>query len=485
MKAKSFGVKLWTYFALFTAVIFCILWLLQTVFLQSFYNKMEIRNISNCAAQILNAQSNDDNFKETIDDIAHKNALLVIITDSNGNVIYSADEHKPKDEGGKKPQNEGQTRSDEQQGKTNVPPPDKPKGNFRDTPKGYNDFLAELSQSNEKTIAYESNDSFTYGAVLDDNNILYISKPLDSIEGTINILFRQLVWVTLASLAFGFILSYFVSRRFSKPIKAITEQALNINNEDYQSNFEKGFCRETDELSEIIEKTSADLIKAENYRREFFANISHDLRTPLTMIKGYAEMVKDFSWQEKETRESDLDVIIKESNRLTSLVNEILEYGSLQSKTKKYDIKKCNISEIANSVIKQFAALSQKNGVAINADIENDLYVLCDIQEISRVLYNFIDNALNHTKNEITVSVSRKDDRVLVKVRDFGDGIDEESLEHIWDRYFTKKQSKRTKTGSGLGLAISKEILSAHNAEYGVESKINEGTAFWFALKEA
>ncbi|MBQ6908441.1 MAG: sensor histidine kinase, partial [Clostridia bacterium] len=209
MKAKSFGVKLWTYFALFTAVIFCILWLLQTVFLQSFYNKMEIRNISNCAAQILNAQSNDDNFKETIDDIAHKNALLVIITDFDGNVMYSADEHKPKDEGVQKPPEEHQN------------PPDKPQNTFRGTPKGYNDFLTELSGSNEKTIAYESNDSFTYGAVLDDNNILYISKPLDSIEGTINILFRQLVWVTLASLAFGFILSYFVSRRFSKPIKAI------------------------------------------------------------------------------------------------------------------------------------------------------------------------------------------------------------------------------------------------------------------------
>lgn len=89
---------------------------------------------------------------------------------------------------------------------------------------------------------------------------------------------------------------------------------------------------------------------------------------------------------------------------------------------------------------------------------------------------------MNYTKNEITVSIKQNDDKVLVEVRDCGDGIDEESLEHIWDRYFTKKQSKRTKTGSGLGLAISKEILSAHNAEYGVRSKIGDGTTFWFAL---
>lgn len=473
MKTKSFGVKLWLYFALFTAVIFCLLWLLQTVFLQSFYNKMEIRNINNCASQIVNAQ-NDDNFTQTIDEIAHKNALLIIITDFDGNVIYSADEHKPKDEGARKPPEEHQN------------PPDKPQDTFHGTPKGYNDFLTELSGSNENTIImYEKENSVICGAVLDNNNVLYISKPLDSIKGTVNILFRQLIWVTLASLVFSFIIAYFLSRRFSKPIKAITEQALNINNEDYQSHFEKGFCKETDELSEIIEKTSADLIKAENYRREFFANISHDLRTPLTMIKGYAEMVKDFSWQEKDTRESDLDVIIKESDRLTSLVNEILEYGTLQSKTKKYDIKKCNISEIANSVINQFAALSEKNGIVINTNIENDLYVLCDTQEISRVLYNFIDNALNHTKNEITVSVYQKAKRVCVEARDFGDGIDEESLEHIWDRYFTKKQSKRTKTGSGLGLAISKEILSAHNALYGVISKIGEGTTFWFSLEQA
>ncbi len=472
MKTKSFGVKLWLYFALFTAVIFCLLWLLQTVFLQSFYNKMEIRNINNYASQIISAQ-NDDNFTDIIDDIAHKNALLVIITDFDGNVIYSADEHKPKDEGVQKPPEEHQK------------PPDKPQNTFRGTPKGYNDFLTKLSGSNEKTIAYENNNSFTYGAVLDNNNVLYISKPLDSIEGTIKILCRQLIWVTLVSLVFSFIIAYFVSRRFAKPIKAITEQALNISNEEYQPHFDKGFCKETDELSEIIEKTSKDLIKAENYRREFFANISHDLRTPLTMIKGYAEMVKDFSWQEKDTRDNDLNVIIKESDRLTSLVNEILEYGTLQSKTKKYDIKKCNISEISNAVINQFAALSEKNGIAINTNIENDLYVECDAQEISRVLYNFIDNALNHTKNEITVSVKQKDNKVVACVQDFGDGIDEESLEHIWDRYFTKKQSKRTKTGSGLGLAISKEILSAHNALYGVTSKIGEGTTFWFSLEQA
>lgn len=475
MKTKSFGVKLWMYFALFTAVIFCILWLLQTVFLQSFYNKMEIKNINNCAERIIKEQNNED-ITESLDDIAHKNALLVFLTDTDGNVIYSADEHNFKKG------NRQKIQKNEIPFKNNTEQFEGKKRAFRSLPEDYENFLLKLSESDDKTVRYENGSLYIYGTVLDNGNVLYISKPLDSIEGTINILFRQLIWVTLASLAFGFILSYFVSRRFSKPIKAITEQALNINNEDYQSNFEKGFCRETDELSEIIEKTSADLIKAENYRREFFANISHDLRTPLTMIKGYAEMVKDFSWQEKDSRESDLDVIIKESDRLTSLVNEILEYGSFQSKTKKYDIKKCNISEIASSIVKQFATLSEKNGIVINTDIENDLYVLCDIQEISRVLYNFIDNALNHTKNEITVSVSRNDDRVLVKVCDFGDGIDEESLEHIWDRYFTKKQSKRTKTGSGLGLAISKEILSAHDAQYGVESKMGEGTVFWFSL---
>ena len=436
---------------------------------------MEIKNINNCAERIIKEQNNED-ITESLDDIAHKNALLVFLTDTDGNVIYSTDEHNFKKG------NRQKIQQNEIPFKNNTEQFEGKKRAFRSLPEDYENFLLKLSESDDKIVSYENGSLYIYGTVLDNGNVLYISKPLDSIEGTINILFRQLIWVTLASLAFGFILSYFVSRKFSKPIKAITEQALNINNEDYQSNFEKGFCRETDELSEIIEKTSADLIKAENYRREFFANISHDLRTPLTMIKGYAEMVKDFSWQEKDSRESDLDVIIKESDRLTSLVNEILEYGSFQSKTNKYDIKQCNISEIASSIVKQFATLSEKNGIVINTDIENDLYVLCDIQEISRVLYNFIDNALNHTKNEITVSVSRNDDRVLVKVCDFGDGIDEESLEHIWDRYFTKKQSKRTKTGSGLGLAISKEILSAHDAQYGVESKMGEGTVFWFSL---
>lgn len=478
MKAKSFGVKLWLYFALFTAVIFFLLWLLQTVFLQSFYNKMEIRNINYCAERIVNEQ-NDEDLTEIIDDIAHKNALLVFLTDLDGNIIYSTDEHNYKKG------NRQRTQQNENPFKNNTEQLNLQKGTFRKLPDGYEDFLLKLYESDKKTVNYENDASFIYGTVLDNNNVLYISKPLDSVEGTINILCKQLILVTLASLIFGFILSYFFSRRFSKPIKAITEQALNINNAEYQPHFDKGFCKETDELSNIIEKTSEDLIKAENYRREFFANISHDLRTPLTMIKGYAEMVKDFSWQEKDTRENDLDVIIKESDRLTRLVNEILDYETLQSKTKKYDIKKCNMSEIASAIVKQFAALSENNGIVINTNIENDLFALCDEQEISRVLYNFIDNAMNHTKYEITVSIKQNNDKVFVEVRDFGDGIGEESLEYIWDRYFTKKQSKRSKTGSGLGLAISKEILAAHNAEYGVINKTGDGTTFWFALERA
>ncbi|MBQ2669807.1 MAG: HAMP domain-containing histidine kinase [Clostridia bacterium] len=475
MKSKSFGMKLWLYFTLFTAVIFCALWLMQTVFLQSFYNQTEINNIEKSAEHIISQQTSEE-LDDIIDHEAYKNSLLIFITDTDGQVIYSTDEHSYK----KRRERPGV--QNDNQHKPEIKPQGRQKGAERNLPDGYDDFLAKLSQS--KTISYEDDTSYIYGARLDNGNALYISKSLGSVENTVGILRSQLVLITLAALVLSFIAAYFISRRFSKPVKAISEQARHIGDENYKNSFEKGFCKETDELSYTISKTSENLIKAENYRREFFANISHDLRTPLTMIKGYAEMVKDFSWEEKESRESDLDVIIKESDRLTELVNEILDYSTLQSGTKKYDMQKSNISELAKNVINQFAALAEKNGISIVSGIQKDLYAVCDRQSIARVMYNFVDNAISHSGNnkEMFVSLKNRDSKIRFEVRNLGQAIDEESLEHIWDRYFTKKQQKRNKTGTGLGLAISKEILTAHNAAYGAESAEDRGTVFWFEI---
>ncbi len=477
LKSKPFWLKLWSYFTIFTIIIFCILWLVQIVFLQNFYNDMMIKKIKNDIYDIIEAQD-DKNLIDIIDNIAYRNSLLIFMTDWNGNVIYTTDEHSYKKYRRDKEENQNPYRAGS--GQLNWQ-----KGAFRNLPEEYNEFLQKLSESDDKIIEYktENGNSYVYGTVI-DSKVLYISKALGSVDSTVDILRSQLVWVTAALFVLSFIISYFISYRFAKPIKNISRQIQNIGKENCKTDFVKGFCKELDELSNILNQTSYDLIKVENYRREFFANISHDLRTPLTMIKGYAEMIRDFSWEEKETRDSDLDIIIRESDRLTGLVNEILEYSSLQSGTKKYNMQKVNISEITENVLNQFTVLCKKNNISIEKEIENELYAVCDEQSISRVIYNLIDNAISYAgeSKKVYVSVNIKKDKVRFEVCDFGKGIDENYLPYIWDRYFTVKQQKRNKIGSGLGLAISKEILLAHNAEYGAKSSDEEGTLFWFEL---
>ncbi len=139
---------------------------------------------------------------------------------------------------------------------------------------------------------------------------------------------------------------------------------------------------------------------------------------------------------------------------------------------------------MAEDVLNQFTFLCEKNDIYIEKYIESELYIICDKQSISRVMYNLIDNAISYSGNskKIYVSVKVNKNKVRVEIQDFGRGIDKNYLPYIWERYFTIKQQKRNKIGSGLGLAISKEILLKHNAEYGVNSNESNGTLFWFEL---
>jgi len=466
--------KLWLYFILFSLFIFLALWLLQTVFLQSSYNQMAISRIEKCAERIVK-NSGSSRIDDIIDDTAYENSLLIYVVGEDNNVLYSADEHI---------NGRYRRRQPPERNNSTVEKP-KPKGGYRSLTDSYDEFLERLGTAERAGYITEDGDTYICGARLryeGKDAVLYISKSLGSVEGTIDIIRRQLILVTVISLILGFILAYFISRRFSEPIREITEQARHMGDASYSAEHKSGFCAETDELSLTLSEKSQSLIRAENSRREFFANISHDLRTPLTMIKGYAEMVRDLSWEDKESREADLDVIIKESDRLTGLVNELLDYSSMQSGAVSYDMQKNDLGALALAVTERFSGTSP---VGVETDIDNEAFAVCDSQAISRVLYNLIDNALTHSGNaeRIIVSVRKDEGGVTVSVTDFGEGIDAADLPHIWDRYFTRKQQQRNKAGSGLGLAVSREILTAHDALFGAESSEKSGTRFWFRLK--
>ncbi len=476
-KRKSFGTKLWLWFVLFSAVIFLMLWLLQTVFLQSFYNRMAIRNVESAVGK-MTSHASDSDFYEVIDEIAVSNSLLVFVTDADGNVLYSADEYqrlyggaKQADDGTRNPYHADDVMNWE-------------KGALRNLPYSYQTLVNQLDGAETGRVGFVTGDETAYvsGVRLEDGRILSVSLPLGTVGGTVGILRAQLVWVSVLSLVLGFVLAWVISKRFEKPVAQIAVSAREIAGGNFHPALPKGFCAELDELSDTLAETASRLEKAQNTQREFLANVSHDLRTPLTMIKGYAEMVKEISWSDAEKRGEDLDIITREVDRLTALVNEILDFSAMQSNDVPQEYGVIDLSRAACEVIGQFTSFCEQSGYVIETEITDGITVSADEAQIKRVIYNFIDNAVNHTdeSKKIKVSLTARDGSARFAVTDYGKGIADEDLPYIWDRYYTARNRKNKAVVSGLGLSIAKEILTAHRAKFGVDSKNN--CVFWFEL---
>lgn len=489
--------KLWQWFVLFSAAIFLALWLLQTVFLQSFYNGMAIRRVKR-AAEEMAAHAADADFYDVIDAAAVTNSLLVFVTDGEGNIRYSADEYKrlydaaePESHRTENPYSSEET---EREGSGRENPwlsgdtvMNWEKGELRNLPYSYEDLMEKLKASGGDSAGFVTEDNAAYvtGLRLEGGDVLYISMPLGTVGGTAGILRMQLLWVSALSLLLGFCLAWGISKRFGKPIAQIADSARQIARGNYRPELPRGFCAELDELSDTLGETALSLEKAENAQREFLANISHDLRTPLTMIRGYAEMVQEISWEDPQERENDLGVIVREADRLTALVNEILDFSALQADTAAKEYGVIDISRAVREVARQFAPFCEKNGFAVETRIEDGLSAAADEAQIKRVMYNFIDNAVNHTdeSKRIRVSLARSGCAVRFEATDYGAGIAEGDIPYIWDRYYTARSRKNKETVSGLGLSIAREILTRHNAKFGVGS--GAGCTFWFELPQA
>ncbi len=463
---------------MFAMITLLLLWLLQIVFLQSFYNQMQLRSVKNAADEIA-ANIENDNIFRFIDNIAYENAMQIILTDQNGVIWYRVDEYSSAYQINQNPYREDS--------KLNWQI-----GMYQNLPEDYSSFLQKLLESTDGTISYElvsdaNSTNLIYGKMISGIEkplILYINTPVGAVQSTIKILRTILLIVTGLLLLVGSALAYFFARRFAKPIAAISMQAKEMANGRDNIVFEKGFCDELDELSDTLHRAAQSLAKLERSRRELLANITHDLRTPLTLIIGYAEKIEDLSWQDREEACQDAAIIKRESDRLTLLVNDILDYSVLQSGSAVFDFQLVNISELAENVLIQFHVICEQQNLAIERNIEPGMSVMADKQRIAQVFYNLITNALIHVGEDkiVGIKVYQNGETVRVEIYDRGSGIAQTDLPHIWERYFTSRERRRSENGTGLGLSIVKEILTAHMAQYGVISREGHGSCFWFEL---
>ncbi|MBQ6211655.1 MAG: HAMP domain-containing histidine kinase [Ruminococcus sp.] len=471
-KTNSFRKKLISYFMFFTVVIFTVLWLLQTVFLQKFYNGMIIKNTVKVADKISEESRNSD-ITSYIDDISRSNSILVFVTDIDGNVIYSSDEYK-KNHKARLKNEMTELRNEHWQ--------------YRELPENYSEFLNEVKSSADGTADIKTDDSYVYGRLIDfyssdDKAVLYLSTPLNAVGSTARIIRIQLIWVTLLSISIAFVLALFMSKSFSKPVAQLYEKAHKLGADDDDVNFNEGFCIELDELNTTLDTTSEKLKKNRDFQNELLANVSHDLRTPLTMIKGYAEMIRDISREDEKQCAEDVAVIVEEADRLTALVNEILEYSELQMSDSETVMNDVVLSDTVTSVADSFEKLYSKEGYVFERNIADNIHVKGNAARLQRAVYNLLDNAVRHAGEDKWTGVSLRTEKgnVIIEISDHGSGIAADELEHIWDRYYTRRQ-RSGKGVSGLGLAIVKQIVSQHNGVCKAESVVGTGSVFSIEL---
>ncbi|MBE6116768.1 MAG: HAMP domain-containing histidine kinase, partial [Erysipelotrichaceae bacterium] len=290
----------------------------------------------------------------------------------------------------------------------------------------------------------------------------------------------QLTTITIVLTIIAVIVAYIIARRVSRPIENLTSNARVMSTGDFDVEFHGTGFTEIEELSDTLNFTAQELKKSDQLTKDLIANVSHDLRTPLTMISGYGELIRDVPG---ESTPENIQVIIDEANRLTTLVNYMLDVSKLQSGTTEIVMGTVNANDLLSRVGNTYSTMMEKNGYHFVVDCDEEInYVKADAGRIEQVLHNLINNAINHIGDDKTVVLKchEHNDKMKFEVIDHGSGIKEEDIPLIWQRYY--KANNISETGSGLGLSIVKTILELHDAEYGVESKINEGSNFWFEL---
>ena len=320
------------------------------------------------------------------------------------------------------------------------------------------------------------------------NNEVYIflNSSIQPLDSSIILLKSQYGYIALIFFGISLIISYIISSMISKPIVKISDSAKKLANGDFNVSFSTDSrVQEIKELSNTLDLAKNELSKTDELRRDLMANVGHDLRTPLTMIKAYAEMTRDLENQTSEKRAENMNIIIEETDRLNVLVSDILDLSKLQSSTYELKIEEFDLDDLIRNIIKRFYILIDSDGYEFIYNNDKKIMVKADKKRLEQVIYNLLNNAVNYTGEDkkIYINVTEDKKKVLVEIRDTGKGIDKDEIKYIWNKYYhNEKKHKRNAFGTGLGLSIVKTILESHNYKYGVKSVKNKGTTFYFEI---
>lgn len=453
------------YFIIFAVFLLLLVWFLQSFLINNYYEEMRISEIRNSARMLENKyRLSDEAFETAALDISKNSGVYIRVSSTDGVNSYNFASGMP------------------------------PSSIGYDYEIAAADSKLKSSDLNSVSMTTKEDDSDLYTLVSasylnpeSKDEVLYLVAPLYPVRSTVQILRSQFKLITIFALVVAVILALYLSRRLSGPIDNITKSAVELSKGNFNVKFNGGMFTETNELARTLNTASYEMQRSESYQKDLIANVTHDLKTPLTMIKSYAEMIDDLSGDDPKKRKEHLGVIISEADRLNKLVSDMLAMSRLQSGSIIMDKSKFNIVSAAEEVFSTYKYLSDQEGYKIKFTKPKATYVYGDVDKIKQVMINFISNAIKYSEDDKNIEISLKrafsGKTIRFSVLDHGIGIPSDEIGHVWDRYYrTSANHKQSVEGSGLGLSIVKGILSLHNANYGVNSKEGEGSEFWFEM---
>ena len=488
-KFKSLRARLFFTLCIVVFVIIMFFIIVNNIVLSTFFYYSKINDIRNVYEQISQLDLGKDNEK-VLEEICLENSFNIVIKNKE-NIIYA-------------------DRSDFTE-------------NFKELPK-INDSI-RYSIFNKSDILFSNEDKtirriqdktngikfLLLDSNLENGNELYIRMPISIIEENVKISNNFLYIIAVITVILGGIAILIFAEKFTKPIEelsSITNKMTKLdfdkkyqenNNEDEIDELGKNINTLSDRLKNTIhqlkknnselEKNIEEKAKIDEMRKRFVSDVSHELKTPIAIIQGYAEGLIENVNTDEENRNFYANVILDETNKMDKLVKRLLELARLENEDTKFNDTNFDIVELINGIITNYKVIMKDENIQIEFDEKNPIYVCADDFYIDQVMGNYFTNAIKNVKEingqkkiKINIRKSEEQGKVRISVFNTGKNIDEEDLIRIWNRFYKVDESRdRSKGGSGIGLSLVKAVMNKYNNKYGVENKEN-GVEFYFEL---
>ena len=343
--------------------------------------------------------------------------------------------------------------------------------------------------------------------ILDNGYVLYIRMPISPIKESVKISNTLLLMIGGVTLAVAGVVASFISKKFTNPILQLNDIANKMAKLDFSQKYR--VTDTEDEINELgrsintmsdklettikqlqksnieLEKDIEEKSKIDDMRKQFISDVSHELKTPIALIQGYAEGLIENVSTDEESRRFYAEVILDETNKMDRLVKQLLELMKLEYGKKEFNNEKFDINELINEVIRKCEVMLQKNNIQVEFESKKPIYVWADEFYIEQVVTNYFTNAIKHTEEignnkKIKITVKQLNDKMRITVFNTGKTIPEEDLTRIWGRFYKVDSSRnRQDGGTGIGLALVKAIMNNYQNEYGVNNK-KDGVEFYF-----